>query len=68
MVVVERPTRTELERGLAEYRGQWVAIKNDSVVAHGATPTEVLSQLRQLGIEDAALDRVPEDPHTVFVL
>jgi hypothetical protein len=34
---------------LDEYAGEWVAIKDDNVIAHSSDPREVVRQMRRLG-------------------
>jgi hypothetical protein len=67
MAVAER-VLSEGTRELEKYRGQWVALKDSRVVAAGATPAEVLQELEAKGITGAALDHVPDDPRTVYIL
>ena len=49
-----------------EYLGQWVAIEDDSLVAHGTNPREVYLAAREAGIETPYLVRVVkrEEPYT----
>jgi hypothetical protein len=53
---------------LDEYRGQWVAIKGSDVIAAADDPAEVLRQVEERGVTGWVLDRVPENPDTIFVL
>ena len=53
---------------LSKYRGQWIAIKGRDVVASGDTPRQVLTQVEKQGLTGWALDRVPENPDSIFVL
>lgn len=53
---------------LEKHRGEWVAIKDGKVVASGKNASDVVRQLREQEIVDAALHRVAESPDTAFVL
>ena len=66
MVAVVDREEKQIDR--EKYRGQWIAIKNDEVVAAAATPDEVIRQIEELGIVGWVLDRVPENPDSIFIL
>jgi hypothetical protein len=68
MVVEQRVTPRELAAELAKYRGQWVAIRNGEVVAAAEDPADVLRQVEERGVTGWVLDRVPEDPNTIYIL
>ena len=46
---------------LSNFRNQWIAIKDDGVLASATTPLELRDQLRNRGIQDAFLIHVPAD-------
>lgn len=64
--VVDRPVVSEHE--LDKYRGKWVAIKDGIVVIAGETPSEILRKVRDQDLSGWVLDRVPEDPHAIYIL
>lgn len=67
--MVATPDREEVVTpNLDKYRGKWVAIKGSKVVASGDDPTEVLRQVEKRGLTGWVLDRVPENPDSIFVL
>jgi hypothetical protein len=49
-----------------EYLGQWVAVEDDRLVAHGTNPRQVYLVAREAGIETPYLVRVVkrEEPYT----
>lgn len=49
-----------------EYIGQWVALKGDQLIAHGAAAKEVFAKARELGIHDALVCLV-EDPDQPYI-
>lgn len=46
----------------AEYAGQWVALKGDRLIAHGATAREVYAAADAAGVETPLVTRV-DDPN-----
>jgi hypothetical protein len=67
-MVVEELPRDELGPDLDAYRGQWGAIKGSVVIAAAADPSDVLRQVEERGETGWVLDRVPENPDSIFVL
>jgi hypothetical protein len=67
-MVTDEKARIEASAELAKYRGQWVAIRRGEVVAAAEDPAEVLRQVEERGLTGWVLDRVPEDPDTIYVL
>ena len=43
-------------KDIDKYRGQWVAIKGDEIVAAADTPDEVLRQVEERGVTGWVLD------------
>lgn len=56
------PYRTGAADALRPYVGRWVALVGDQVLVAGATPADVLAQLRAAGTHADAMFRVPLDP------
>jgi Family of unknown function (DUF5678) len=54
---------------LDEYAGQWVAVKDGQVIAHGRNSRDVVRQMRQMGpaAEGAVLQRAPEPTEALAV-
>ena len=54
---------------LDEYAGQWVALKDGRVIAHGDNSRDVVRQMRQMGqtAEGAVLQRAPEPTEALAV-
>ena len=67
-MVVEARRDEELEDPRAKYRGRWVAIKAGRIVVTGETPTDVLREIKERRITGWVLDRIPEDPDSLFDL
>ena len=65
MVVTERDL---LAQDLDKYRGKWVAIKDGEVIASAESAVDVVRELHEKGITDAALHRVSDSPNSAFVL
>lgn len=51
-----------LEKHKDEYEGQWVALKGDRLIAHGATAKEVYAAADAAGVEMPLVTRV-DDPN-----
>lgn len=45
-----------------DYRGLWIAVVGDAVVASGATFGEAYRQLTDRGIADALIEQMPDAP------
>ncbi len=58
--------RVWIETHCDEYLGQWVAVEDDRLVAHGTDPRQVYLAARDAGIEVPYLVRVEkrEEPYT----
>ena len=48
-------------RRLSAYRGQWVGVYQQAIVASAATAGEVIDQLRTLGVVDALVTQIPTE-------
>jgi sirohydrochlorin ferrochelatase len=68
MVVEQQVDPEKLAAELAEHRGQWVAIREGHVVAAAEDPADVLRQVEERGLTGWVLDRVSEDPDTIYIL
>lgn len=55
-------------KDIDKYRGQWVAIKGDEIVAAADTPAEVLRDVEERGVTGWVLDRIPDNADAIFVL
>lgn len=55
-------------KDIDRYRGQWVAIKGDEIVAAADTPAEVLRDVDERGVTGWVLDRIPDSADAIFVL
>ena len=55
-------------KDIDKYRGQWVAIKGDEIVAAADTPAEVLRDVEERGVTGWVLDRIPDSADAIFVL
>jgi hypothetical protein len=66
VTVAELTKELEAEQALGseleKYAGQWVAVKDHTVVAHATTLQGLLEQVTE--DEDTVVLRVPEDPNT----
>jgi hypothetical protein len=49
-----------------EYIGQWIALKDDQLIAHGPVAKEVFARADECGVDDAMFLFV-EDPNIPFV-
>jgi|HubBroStandDraft_4_1064222.scaffolds.fasta_scaffold22879_1 Family of unknown function (DUF5678) len=72
MGVARRSPRIEPVRRptiLDTYAGQWVAVKDGRVIAHGFSPRDVVVQMRQMGRDahGAVLQRSPEPTEALAV-
>lgn len=72
MGVARRSPRIEPVRRstiLDVYAGQWVAVKDGRVIAHGFSPRDVVVQMRQMGraAQGAVLQRSPEPTEALAV-
>jgi len=45
-----------------EYRGQWVALDGDRLVAHGTDARSVFEKARAVGVKVPALIEIPSEP------
>jgi hypothetical protein len=61
MTVAEHVLDPELERTLLEYAGEWVAVTETRLLAHGDDPKAVIDAARRLGVEDPIVYRVPDN-------
>jgi Family of unknown function (DUF5678) len=54
---------------LAEYPGEWIAIDRDSdqVLAHAATPQELVQLIRERRLDNAVMMRSPEQGEPLYV-
>ena len=66
-MVVSADQKVVVAPDLDPYRGVWVAIKGSGVIAAADDPAEVLRQVEALGATGWVLDRVLENPDTIFV-
>lgn len=57
----------ELAKELANYKGLWVAIDGQRVVAVSNSADEVVEQAHQQGVGDPLLFRVPEHPERIRI-
>ena len=48
--------------------GEWVAIKDNQVVAAAATPAELFADIDRRGLRNVAVDHIFGDPDTVQIL
>ena len=55
-------TQSEL---LRDFEGEWVAIEDRRIVAHGPSVVEVVRQARALGVDDPLLVPVPPPGYIV---
>ncbi|MDQ3010720.1 MAG: DUF5678 domain-containing protein, partial [Acidobacteriota bacterium] len=49
-----------------KYIGQWIALKDDQILAHGGNAREVSAKARELGVHDALVLLV-EDPDVSYM-
>ena len=59
--LIEGPLAGELE----QYKGRWVAIFNDAIVAVGDSATDVRDAALAKHITDPTIFRVPSNPHRI---
>ena len=59
---------TRVPAELSEYRGKWVAIQGEDVVAAADSPAELLEIVRARELKDVSLHKVPEDADVNYVL
>ncbi len=57
------------DKALDSYAGQWVALKDGVVVAHGSSSRDVVRQLKRMGTDgkDAVLHRAASDDEALSV-
>lgn len=67
-MVATRERELLAPKDIDKYRGQWVAIKGDEIVAAADTPTEVLRDVEERGVTGWVLDRIPDSADAIFVL
>jgi hypothetical protein len=68
MVTDERATAEDLAVERKQHRGQWIAIKDNRVIDAASNAADLIDRLVTKGESGWVLDRVPEDPDTVFIL
>ena len=54
------------EKPLPQYRGKWVVLEGDAVVASGPNPSEIYEQARSIGISSPFLIYVPSEEQEPF--
>ena len=45
-----------------EYRGEWVVLDGNRLIAHGSDPQPLLKQARSQGLERPLVTRIEEEP------
>ena len=65
--VAEAMNGKVFRKALREYPGQWVAIWDGEIIAHGETLKNVLTEAEVKGIEHPFVTHIPSDPEDILI-